>query len=135
MNKLTIFLLLNSTLVKIDCLQLQYQCELTPLSVTGPFYLDNVVIRRNLQEYRPGIPFQLTLRFTDANTCEPIPELWVIMWSCDALGYYSGYTKYHPEITYPSAEPAPTSDNSTFLRGAQQTDENGIVQFNTVVPG
>ena len=135
MITLVIYLLL----ISVDCHRvgrhlLQHQCQLTPQSIDGPFYLDKNMIRQEIREYRPGIPFKLILHFNDANSCQPLQGLWIVIWQCDAIGYYSGYTKINPSVTYNSDHGTPT-DNSTFLRGAQQTDQDGMVQFQTVLPG
>ena len=47
----------------------------------------------------------------------------VDIWHCDAEGAYSGF------------DPASTRDQQRYLRGAQVTDRDGIVEFVTVYPG
>ena len=113
----------------------QHQCELTPQSIEGPFYNDTNIIRSQIRDYRPGVPFELNLFFTDANTCKPMTGLWITIWQCDAIGYYSHYTKINPSVIYTSGVHANSTDDSTFLRAAQQTDKNGQVKFETLLPG
>lgn len=52
-----------------------------------------------------------------------MPELFVDVWNCNATGYYSG------------VESGQGGLNSTFLRGIQETDEDGVVAFETIFPG
>ena len=142
-----LFLVLCVQLIIIECLkncqvhQRQHQCEIRPQTAEGPYYLDRNLNRSHISEYRPGIPFKLSLFFTDSKTCEPILELWAIIWQGDAIGLYSGYTRVDPTLfngTLTGADRnrhVEASDNATFLRGAQQTDQDGKVEFITVLPG
>ena len=112
------------------------ECELTPQTPEGPFYVSPNIFRRNITEYRPGVPFKLTMTFTNAEHCTPLPGLFISIWQCDALGYYSHYTHVDPTITFPAdIDHATPTDESTFLRGVQTTNKNGRVTFDTVVPG
>jgi protocatechuate 3,4-dioxygenase beta subunit len=72
------------------------------------------------------------VRVRDAASCEPIENAVVDIWHCDATGLYSGF-----ESASTGAGPGgggPT-DDETYLRGAQATNEDGIVQFRTIYPG
>jgi protocatechuate 3,4-dioxygenase beta subunit len=62
---------------------------------------------------------RLALRVRDAGSCEPIDNAVVDIWHCDALGSYSGVD----------------SDRRTYLRGAQVTNGDGIVELKTIYPG
>ncbi|OXG30098.1 dioxygenase subfamily protein [Cryptococcus neoformans Bt120] len=152
-------------------------CVLTPEVMEGPFYLDYHIERSNITEGLPGIPltlvfhvFAVSSHLSDPtlahSTCEPLPNAWIDIWSCDAVdGVYSGYGKAAegPGPGRPPGGPpggpggpggphkgphgpgGPGEDrppmhqepinNSTFLRGFQQTDENGIATFHTIYPG
>ncbi|WRT67486.1 uncharacterized protein IL334_004458 [Kwoniella shivajii] len=93
-------------------------------------------------------------------SCEPLKDAWVDIWSCDNEGVYSGYGKAAegPPGDWPPPPPggpggpggpgrpphkgphgpgghAEPSNNSTFLRGIQQTDHRGKVTFDTIYPG
>ena len=61
-------------------------------------------------------------------SCEPIENAVVEIWHCDALGIYSGFVAA-------STGAGSGRDDETFLRGAQVTNGDGIVQFRTVYPG
>ena len=141
-----IVLIIYLFIVGSDCLSdccrfkrqsFQHQCELSPQNYAGPFYVPkNTPVRSNLTDYRPGIPFRLIITFTNAKNCLPLPGLWITIWSCDAIGYYSHFTKINPTITFPGdIDRATPTDGSTFLRGSQMTDLNGKVTFDTVLPG
>jgi protocatechuate 3,4-dioxygenase beta subunit len=93
-------------------------CTLTPEQTEGPYYFDVDSVRGDVREDREGVPLRLALRIRDAERCEPIPNAVVEIWHCDAAGSYSGF-----------------EEDGTFLRGAQVTGAEGIVEFTTVYPG
>lgn len=66
-----------------------------------------------------GVPVtvRLTVRSLD---CAPLDGYVVYVWQCDREGRYSMYS--------------PGAENENYLRGVQQTDENGVVEFLTVFP-
>ena len=109
-------------------------CTLTPEETEGPYYFDANAIRSDITEDRDGVPLRLALRVRDAEACAPISNAVVDIWHCDAGGVYSGF-----ESESQAAGGAPTEGGSTgdnrYLRGAQVTDTDGIVQFETVYPG
>ncbi|HEX7278722.1 MAG TPA: intradiol ring-cleavage dioxygenase [Solirubrobacterales bacterium] len=97
-------------------------CVLTPAQEEGPFYIDLARVRRDIAEDRPGVPLALAVTVVDAKTCEPVRDAAVDVWHCDALGTYSG-------------EPSEGSGGTTFLRGVQLTDRDGLAEFATIYPG
>jgi protocatechuate 3,4-dioxygenase beta subunit len=94
-------------------------CTLTPEETEGPFYIDADAIRSDIREDREGTQLRLGVRVRDAERCEPIRNAVVDVWHCDAGGAYSGVQ----------------GDSERFLRGAQVTDRDGIVEFATIYPG
>lgn len=94
-------------------------CVLTPELTEGPYYLDLDLVREDITEGRPGLPFDLRVLVVDADSCEPIKDAAVDLWHCDAGGQYSGVE----------------GDTDTFLRGIQMTDVDGATSFRTVFPG
>ncbi|KAI1816866.1 Intradiol ring-cleavage dioxygenase [Poronia punctata] len=98
-------------------------CVLTPDNANGPYFVYQEQIRTDIVEDKVGIPMHLELQFIDVETCEPATLL-VDTWACDALGVYSGV----------SAEGEGGLD-TTYLRGAQPTDQDGVVSFDTIFPG
>jgi protocatechuate 3,4-dioxygenase beta subunit len=50
------------------------------------------MLRADIGEGKPGVPLTLRILIFEAGSCKPIPNAAVDIWSCDALGVYSGYT-------------------------------------------
>jgi len=90
-------------------------CTLTPEMTEGPYYFDADSIRSDIRDDREGTELRLAIRVRDSD-CNPLPDAVVDIWHCDALGEYS------------------TADDP-FLRGAQVTNRDGIVEFTTIYPG
>jgi len=96
-------------------------CVLAPEQTEGPYYVANEKVRRNITEGRPGTPLALRLAVVDASTCKPIRGAAVDIWHCDASGVYSGVGDAGPD--------------TTFMRGVQRTNAQGLAAFQTVYPG
>lgn len=75
-------------------------------------------------EGQPGVPLHLELQFIETSNCKPATPLVVDVWSCNATGIYSGVS---------AAGQGGLS--TTFLRGVQETDKDGVVSFDTNFPG
>ena len=90
-----------------------------PELTEGPYYLDLDLVRRDITEGRPGVPFDLAVKVVDATSCEPLEGAAVDVWHCDAEGAYSGVQ----------------GDSGTFLRGVQMTGADGVADFTTIFPG
>ena len=83
----------------------------------------------------------LEIQLLNHPDCTPIKDAVVEIWHCDAHGTYGGY----PEVGHDPWEfikllefgklphPEPTT-NEMFLRGAQLSDENGMIKFTTILP-
>ncbi|MEX0444814.1 intradiol ring-cleavage dioxygenase [Xenorhabdus sp. SGI246] len=112
-------------------------CEMTPEEMSGPYFINNKLLRRNITEDEPGIPLLLTMKIIDSVTCKPLDDIFIDIWHCNAMGKYSGWKYINPDLKAPSGDIGTISrtDESTFLRGAQQTDKEGIVRFTTIFPG
>ena len=95
-------------------------CVLMPELTEGPYYLDLDLVRSDIGEGRPGLPFDLRVAVVDADACEPIEGAAVDVWHCDAEGAYSGVQG---------------AEGETFCRGVQLTDGDGVAEFGTVFPG
>ena len=102
---------------------------LTPEETEGPYYFDVDSIRSDIREDREGVRLRLAFRVRDAQSCEPIENAVVDIWHCDALGSYSGSSLRE------GAGGGAAHDDETYLRGAQATNADGIVEFKTVYPG
>jgi len=102
-------------------------CILTPENTAGPYYVTGEQIRKNVTESQEGIPLYLEVQYLDITTCLPVPEVYVDIWNCNATGVYGGINV--------TGNVADGGYNSTFLRGIQATDDDGVVSFETIFPG
>jgi len=101
-------------------------CTLSPEQTEGPFPSPTLLERRDVTEGLSGYPLRVGVQVVDAS-CAPIPGAVVEIWHCDVDGDYSAYTD------------GATSDDAgagtTFLRGSQTANDDGIVEFHTNYPG
>ena len=105
-------------------------CRLSTELTEGPYYFDVDAIRRDITEDRDGMPLRVGVRVREAGSCEPLENAVVDVWHCDAVGTYSGFEAASRGV--PGSGP---TDDETYLRGAQVTDADGIVEFKTIYPG
>lgn len=112
-------------------------CVLMSSVTEGPYYLDGALVRKNITEGKSGVPLTLRITVVDATDgCTPVSGAAVEIWHCDAWGYYSGYTTANPGGSAPAeSEDGSTANDSTYLRGYQIANANGVVKFETIVPG
>lgn len=116
-------------------------CVLTSQQVEGPFFVA-APNRRNVKEDREGKDLNLRLQIVSASDCSPIEGAIVEIWHCDAEGIYSGYPEELAHdiwktlnLTGIKGDHIEPLNEKRFLRGAQLTDANGIVEFETIFPG
>ncbi|KAI0523664.1 Intradiol ring-cleavage dioxygenase [Xylaria bambusicola] len=95
---------------------------LAPETIIGPYWVHGESIRSNIVENQDGIPVHLDLQFVDTSTCAPVPNMLVDVWHANATGVYSGVVDG-------------AGLNTTFLRGVQLSDNEGVANFDTVFPG
>lgn len=117
-------------------------CILTQEQTEGPFFL-TAPLRRDITEGKPGLPLDLAIQIVAADGCTPVAGVLVEVWHCDASGQYSG----HPDTSRSiystleylqwdgGARRVPAINEDLWFRGAQQTNNDGIVQFKTIFPG
>ncbi len=113
------------------------RCLATAPALDGPYAIDGAPLRSDIREGLPGAPLRLRLEVVDAAGCAPIAGAAVEVWQCDAEGRYSGHVDADTE-RIPLASPwrsVPPTDGERFLRGAQVADDEGFVEFQTIVPG
>jgi len=99
--------------------------------MVGPCHDDLAPEREDISEGKGGMPMRLGFRVVD-DQYRPVGDANIDVWHCDASGIYSSETADTPDFC--------TGDNlealaSRFFRGHQMTDQNGIVWFNTCMPG
>lgn len=95
-----------------------------PETTIGPYWVSGELIREDITDDEPGIPIHVDIQFVDVSSCEGVSDLLVDMWHCNATGVYSGV----------SATGQGGLD-TTFLRGIQQSDSDGVIQFDSIYPG
>ena len=120
-------------------------CILTSAQQEGPFFISSP-IRRNIVEDKKGKQMSFKMQVLQMPNCKPIENAIVEIWHCDAEGNYSGYPdglshNLWKTVMFLNNNSEKMGDNvkpkneTRFLRGAQQSDANGIVEFNTILPG
>lgn len=105
-------------------------CVLTPDVTQGPYYVGGEYIRSDIVETQEGIATTIDYQVIDVDTCEPVPNVYLEMWHCNATGVYSGVVAKGNGDTSDT-----TNIDKTFLRGIQETDDDGVTQFDTIFPG
>lgn len=105
-------------------------CAQTTEQTEGPYYFEVDRIRSDIREDRKGTALRVGIRVRGLESCEPIANAVVDVWHCDAQGVYSGF-----EAASQGGPGGGRSDDETYLRGAQVTNADGIVEFTTVYPG
>ncbi|KAL4939221.1 hypothetical protein BDV06DRAFT_199333 [Aspergillus oleicola] len=102
---------------------------LSPTITDGPYYIWGELTRQDVREeqYCDGVDLFLEVQYIDVNTCLPIEGAIVDIWNANATGVYSGVVATGNE--------AVDGWDSTYLRGIQESDKDGIVTFQTIFPG
>ncbi|OHW97191.1 extracellular dioxygenase [Colletotrichum incanum] len=85
------------------------------------------------------------MQFIDTRTCRPIENLYVEIWHANATGVYSGVASIDngDSLSTLEVEEGETGErkmtggivDESWLRGVQQTSADGVVRFETVMPG
>lgn len=96
-------------------------CAVTPSETAGPFPSIALPVRSDVREDRTGLLLNLAITVVNASAnCAPVTNASVEIWHCDAAGNYSEYGNLTA---------------STWLRGIQPVDSNGVARFTTIYPG
>ncbi|MBK8026948.1 MAG: intradiol ring-cleavage dioxygenase [Chloroflexi bacterium] len=107
-------------------------CVVRPELTEGPYFVDGQLNRRDLRvdpsddSIKEGLPLRLVYRVSDVTggACSPLAGAQVDVWHCDADGVYSGVQDRSFDTS-----------GQMWLRGYQITDESGVAEFLTIVPG
>jgi protocatechuate 3,4-dioxygenase beta subunit len=132
-------------------------CTMAEEETQGPYWFDVDSIRSDIREGRPGATLRLAVRVHDLSACSaggsptPVRDCVVEIWHCDAGGVYSGFESASTgagggpgrggsdgtsDGSYSQGDAeGSTTDDGTYLRGAQVADRRGIAQFTTIYPG
>lgn len=61
-------------------------CILTPDVTQGPYYVGGEYIRSDVAEDQEGIATTIDYQVIDVETCEPVPNVYLEQWHCNATG-------------------------------------------------
>lgn len=103
-------------------------CPTMPTEIAGPFPIKSPSdwVRANIIGNRSGVALMINFTILNVNdNCNPLANVFVDLWQCDAKGNYSEYAQ--------QLDGDFTSDH--FLRGRQTTDASGKVSFISIYPG
>ncbi|MEW6130368.1 MAG: intradiol ring-cleavage dioxygenase [Acidobacteriota bacterium] len=108
-------------------------CVVRPALTEGPYFVDEKLNRSDIRldpttnVTKTGVPLRLIFNVSrvTGSSCTPLPNAYVDIWHCDALGAYSDVSGAGQSSTI----------GQKFLRGYQVTDSNGAAQFTTIYPG
>ncbi|KAK0481201.1 aromatic compound dioxygenase [Armillaria luteobubalina] len=98
-------------------------CVLAPEVTQGPYFVDG-------EYYQEGVYTYVDVELIDVSTCEPVSDIYIDFWHCNATGVYAGVV-----ASGNGNSDDATNVNKTFLRGIQATNDEGYAQFETVFPG
>lgn len=122
----------SATALTADAFESATTCSLAPEQTEGPFYFDVEGFRRDVREDREGTPLRLGIRVRDGASCSPLADAIVDIWHADAAGEYSGFDGGG---SGPGGGGSGPPTDTTYLRGAQVTNGEGIAEFLTIYPG
>ncbi|EFX04512.1 intradiol ring-cleavage dioxygenase [Grosmannia clavigera kw1407] len=93
-------------------------------------YVAGEYVRENIIEDREGVDIALDYQVIDVDTCEPVPNVYVEIWHCNATGVYSSI------VANGNGDSSDDSNiNKTWLRGIHLSDDNGVAEFESIFPG
>jgi protocatechuate 3,4-dioxygenase beta subunit len=107
----------------------QSTCALYVAATEGPCSESADQLRSDISEGYTGLPMRLALRIVDG-ACAPISGAKVKVWHTQISGSYSGNT---PNPAMCLKDQADTARH--YFRGAQTTDDDGRVDFDSCFPG
>lgn len=107
-------------------------CVVRPELTEGPYFVAHALNRFDIrhdptdESLKAGLPLLLRFRVTDVSNgaCAPLEGAQVDVWQCDSDGEYSGVQ-----------DAGFDNSGALWLRGFQFTDDTGMAEFLTIVPG
>lgn len=76
-------------------------CVLEPEVTWGPYvYPNSQTLRQDMSEGEAGVPLTLDVGVLDMATCEPLENVLVDFWHCNATGSYSSFTALSPNTPF-----------------------------------
>ncbi|KAF3928620.1 hypothetical protein AA313_de0204978 [Arthrobotrys entomopaga] len=106
-------------------------CLLVPEVTEGPFFVSGEYIRSDISDGQRGLDLYMDIQVIDTTTCKPIKSAYFDAWHTNATGVYSGVVSNGNGV----GDKDPTNLNTTFCRGVQFTDSDGVIKFKTIFPG
>ncbi|KAF2087561.1 aromatic compound dioxygenase [Saccharata proteae CBS 121410] len=105
-------------------------CILSPEVTEGPYYVSGETVRSNVIDGQDGVPLYVDIQVVDSITCEPLSNVAIDFWHCNSTGVYGGV------VASNNGNEADTANlQNKMLRGIQYSDEEGVLGFETIVPG
>ncbi|KAI6813058.1 aromatic compound dioxygenase [Hortaea werneckii] len=88
----------------------------------------SIALQKSLMAHTiDGVDLYLEVQYIDISNCQPVPGIYVDTWGANATGVYSGISV--------DGNYAAGGYDSTYLRGIQPTDNDGVASFETIFPG
>ncbi|KAK7755727.1 hypothetical protein SLS62_002339 [Diatrype stigma] len=97
-------------------------CSLVEETTIGPYWVEGELLRADVTDGEDGVDTHLVVQFVDIADCSPVSDIIVDIWHASALGVYSGVSNSG-------------GLNTTYFRGGQVTDADGVAEFDTKFPG
>ncbi|KAI1341605.1 Intradiol ring-cleavage dioxygenase [Xylariaceae sp. FL0016] len=99
-------------------------CALVPGATVGSYYVTGEEVRSDIAQGQAGVPLHLELQLLNKNACEAVTDLITDIWHCNYMGWYCTV----------ALRTKVGSLNSTFMRGVQISDDEGVVELDTAFP-
>ncbi|EWC48827.1 hypothetical protein DRE_00132 [Drechslerella stenobrocha 248] len=106
-------------------------CLLMPEVTEGPYFVSGERVRSDITDGQAGVELYLDIQVIDTNTCRPVSSAYFDAWHTNATGVYSGVVANGNG----AGRSDPTNINTTYCRGVQFTDSDGVIKFKTIFPG
>ncbi|EPS43049.1 hypothetical protein H072_2975 [Dactylellina haptotyla CBS 200.50] len=106
-------------------------CLLMPEVTEGPYFVSGEYVRSDITDGQRGVALYLDIQVIDTNTCKPVSSAYFDAWHTNATGVYSGIVARGNG----AGTSDPTNLDTTYCRGVQFTDSDGVIKFKTIFPG